>query len=309
MASGQDERDGTVPDGSVRDEPVRNAHERNVAERIRAELALVREAEGRVEEALGEVRRARLRLEALARESTSGSGRSGAAGGRAPERERSVVAPTAAVESPRRLLVLGAIAFVAVVLVGWLAIQGIQRGSAGGGPTATVGPASEPALDAAEETSPSPGGPLARLPDGPAAREAFYDSLWAVRSPLFDPLLATVEEETDEATVERVAEAWREGELDLQQADLLHSAFVQAAIAERTGRPLELDGQLLRNPCRGRSCLALLELWREEGDRYGLPDPPDDAATNTAALRRAEVALVLDHVRELNARESVPADP
>ena len=41
-----------------------------------------------------------------------------------------------------------------------------------------------------------------------------------------------------------------------------------------------------------------LPLWRGERERYGLPEVPADAATNTTALRQAEAALVLDWMRE-----------
>src|SRR5690606_22038925 len=98
---------------------------------------------------------------------------------------------------------------------GWLAIRGLQRGSAPGPvpeavtvPDPTDGatqPTPGPAPDA---EAPAPAGEtaapaLASLPAEPAARTALYDSLWSARSPLFDPLLETVEAGSDERAVDR----------------------------------------------------------------------------------------------------------
>jgi hypothetical protein len=203
-----------------------------------------------------------------------------------------------------KLIGIGAAALVAVMLIGWLAIRGLQRSSLpdqeaavvaqGGAPT----PTPAPAVAAPEPAVPAAASVLASLPADAAGRTALYDSLWTTRSPLFDPLLAAVERDSGDGAVERAVSAWREGSVDVQESDLLHSAFVQAALNLRGGRQLDIDGQLLRNPCRGGSCTALLDLWRSQRERYGLPEVPADAATNTTALRQAEVALVLDWMRE-----------
>jgi hypothetical protein len=213
---------------------------------------------------------------------------------------------------PHRLVAIGVAAFVVVMLVGWLALRGLQRETVAGAEDASTldrnapTPApSAPVGVAAPAPTPAPLPPtvvqaaaLAAIPADPAARAALYDSLWAARSPLFDPLLAAVERDSDDDAIERALEAWRADGVDVQEGDLLHSAFVQAALNLRMGRDLDVDGQLLRNPCRGSSCTALLDLWRVQRERYGLPEPPPDAATNTTALRLAEVALVLDWMRE-----------
>jgi len=204
-----------------------------------------------------------------------------------------------------RLIGIGLAAVLAVSLVGWLAIRGLQRtGPTGPQPGATApAPApTVPLVDAPPEAAPAgPTSVLAALPTDPVARTALYDSLAAAHSPLFDPLLAAVEADSDDDAIERALESWREGDVDVQEGDLLHSAFVQEALKLRTGRLLEIDGQLLRNPCRGGSCTALLELWRTQRERYGFPEVPSDAATNTTALRQVEAALVLDWMKEANA--------
>jgi hypothetical protein len=134
----------------------------------------------------------------------------------------------------------------------------------------------------------------------PAARVAIYDSLWTARSSLFDTLLATADAETSERTVKRAIAAWKDGTADAQAGDLIHSTFVQHVLKQEVDPRIELDGQLLRNPCRGRSCTALLSAWQKDGAKYGLDAPPSDASTNVPALRQAEVALVIGWMRELH---------
>jgi hypothetical protein len=214
-------------------------------------------------------------------------------------------------ERRSRLVGIGVAALIAVMVVGWLAIRGLQRDPAPDPAAAVVeqeapppapelaaGPPAQPGGATPEPAAPATESVLATLPAEAAGRTALYDSLWTARSPLFEPLVAAVESESDDRAVERAAAAWRDGSVDVQEGDLLHSAFVQAALNLRAGRQLELDGQLLRNPCRGGSCTALLDLWRSQRERYGLPEVPSDATTNTTALRQAEVALVLDWMKE-----------
>jgi hypothetical protein len=211
-----------------------------------------------------------------------------------------------------RLIGIGAAAVLAVMLIGWLAIRGLQRGSAPGpqpelavretSPAAPLADPSPPAVPA--PSAPAATSALAVLPADAAGRTALYDSLWAARSPLFDPLLAEVERDSEDRAIGRAVASWREGAMDMQEGDLLHSALVQEALNLRLERDLEIDGQLLRNPCRGTSCSALLELWRGQRERYGLPEVPADAATNTTALRQAETALVLDRMREAAGADS-----
>jgi hypothetical protein len=214
-------------------------------------------------------------------------------------------------ERRSKLIGIGVAALIAVMLVGWLAIRGFQRDPTPDpaatvveqeapppAPEPVVGPPAQPGEAAPEPAVPATESVLATLPAEAAGRTALYDSLWTARSPLFEPLVAKVESDSDDRAVERAVAAWRDGSVDVQEGDLLHSAFVQAALNLRAGRQLELDGQLLRNPCRGGSCTALLDLWRSQRERYGLPEVPSDATTNTTALRQAEVALVLDWMKE-----------
>jgi hypothetical protein len=207
-------------------------------------------------------------------------------------------------QNPRRLIAIGVAAMIAVMLVGWLAIRGLRSRSLPAAQTEMVvepvaaPPAPVADLPPMEPAAPVQASPLAALPTDPAARAALYDSLWSARSPLFDPLLAAVESATEDRPVERAIASWREGGVDVQEGDLLHSALVQEALSVRIGRQLDIDGQLLRNPCRGGSCTALLGLWRLERARYGFPEVPADAATNTTALRQVEAALVLDWMKD-----------
>jgi hypothetical protein len=134
---------------------------------------------------------------------------------------------------------------------------------------------------------------FALLPEPAVQRAAVYDSLWQAHSEVLTPLFERVEGATQESTVRRALEAWRAGSLTALQRDLLHSALVQYALREETGAELTVDGQLLRNPCRGASCSALLNFWETRGEAYGLPPVPEDAPRNTNVLRMAENVLVL----------------
>jgi hypothetical protein len=137
------------------------------------------------------------------------------------------------------------------------------------------------------------------LPDGASARAAVYDSLWAARSPVFEPLLERLEGVTGESTVRRALDAWRAGSATPLQRDLLHSALVQYSLREM-GADLSVDGQLLRNPCRGASCSALLNFWETRREEFALPPVPEDAPRNTDALRVAENVLVLRTLEDLH---------
>jgi hypothetical protein len=122
---------------------------------------------------------------------------------------------------------------------------------------------------------------------------------------VFNPLFAQVESATQDDAVKEALAAWRAGSLTALQRDLLHSALVQFSLREEMGAKLDVDGQLLRNPCRGASCSALLNFWETRGQGYGLPPVPDDAPRNTEALKTAESVLVLRRLETLHrARET-----
>jgi hypothetical protein len=218
-------------------------------------------------------------------------------------------------EQRSKLIGIGAAAVIAVTVIGWLAIRGLQRGSAPGPQPEVAVRETPPAVPLADQPAPAapvPSAPgatsvLVALPADAPGRTALYDSLWAARSPLFAPLLAAVERDSEDRAIGRAVASWRAGSVDMQEGDLLHSALVQQALNLRLGRDLEIDGQLLRNPCRGTSCSALLDLWRAQSERYGFPAMPADAATNTTALRQVEVALVLDWMKDT--AETGPAHP
>jgi hypothetical protein len=229
----------------------------------------------------------------------------------------------AAAEAHRSLWLVGvaALSVFVVAAVAWLAVQAF-RGDAeppmltvGGADTAPpvlqAPPADEneigiadvgdagaaPATGAAERSADRF---FTLLPSSATARAAVYDSLWSARSPMFDPLFERVESATRETTVRRALAAWRAGSATPLQRDLLHSALVQYALREEMGAELSVDGQLLRNPCRGASCSALLNFWETRRDDYALPPIPEDAPRNTQALRVAENVLVLRTLEQLH---------
>ena len=243
----------------------------------------------------------------------------------APEDEAQPVAAAAqtreSAAAPRRpfwLVGVAALSVIVVAAVGWLTFNTFS--GAGEEPTLTVGgdsalPLGGPVGDsdgAREDSVPGEDSVTAAaepeeadrfftlLPESANARAAVYDSLWQARSEVFSPLLERVESATEETTVRRALVAWRAGSLTPLQRDLLHSAFVQYALREQTGANLELDGQLLRNPCRGASCSALLNFWETRGQSLGLPPVPDDAPRNTEALRMAESVLVLRTLEDVH---------
>jgi hypothetical protein len=201
---------------------------------------------------------------------------------------------------------LGAAAAVAVALVGWFAIRGLRQEAAEAPPVTTApASASAPAPVTVEpprvaQVPAADSSPLALLPTDPTARQALYDSLFTARASFFDPLLAQVETETSDRAVQRALTAWKEGPIDAQDADLIHSALLQHVLKAEIDPRIEIDGQVLRTPCRGRSCTALLSAWEQRRDQYGLPAVPANAATDPRALRQAEAALVLGWLRTAN---------
>lgn len=223
---------------------------------------------------------------------------------RAPSERPVVSAPKVGPPPKARGKLLGALALglVAIALVGWFALRGLRESAGEQAVTGDSGSvATVPTPLPAEVVAPVAGPSLAQLPGDPAARQAFYDSLFAARSPLFDPLLTALDEATTDRPVKRAITAWKEGPVDAQDADLIHSALLQHVLRADTDPRIQIDGQVLRNPCRGGSCTALLTLWEKRRVYLGLPAVPSDAATNAAALRQGEAALVLDWMRSANA--------
>lgn len=212
-----------------------------------------------------------------------------------------------------RRIGLGVVVALAVALIGWFAIRGLQKDSvektaavdttahAGPAQGAPAAPAPAVAPSAATGDSAKGAGPLAQLPTDASARQALYDSLFTARSPLFEPLLSTIQSESSDKGVQRALTDWKSGSVDAQDADLIHSAFLQHVLKGEVDPRIEVDGQVLRNPCRGRSCSALLNVWEHQQAKYGLPPVPDNAPTDPRALRQAEAAVVLSWLHDANA--------
>jgi hypothetical protein len=219
---------------------------------------------------------------------------------------------------PFWLLGVAAVSLLVVAAVGWLGVQAFTGSDdpptlmVGGDSTSPLsGPVAAangvldtaPKLEAESEVvrdSVETAEFFALLPDSAGQRAAVYDSLWQAHSPIFDPLFARIESSTSETTVKRALGAWHNGSLTALQKDLLHSALVQYALREEMGADIAVDGQLLRNPCRGASCSALLNFWEARGQGFGLPPVPEDAPRNTQALRTAESVLVLKTLEDVN---------
>ncbi|MGH7555391.1 MAG: hypothetical protein ACREMQ_20510 [Longimicrobiales bacterium] len=126
----------------------------------------------------------------------------------------------------------------------------------------------------------------------PANVAARYDSLFAARDTVFEPLLRLLERPDGNSTVRAAAAAWRLGRMNETYRGVLHSAFVQLALHE-LDPTIPVDGGFLRNPCRGTSCDALLRLWRVQGESFAMPPYHAGAANDSAAVRVAERVLVM----------------
>ena len=111
--------------------------------------------------------------------------------------------------------------------------------------------------------------------------------------------LAELESANPAGAVQGSLAAWKTGSMTALEKDLLHSALVQYALRDLTGADLPLDGQVLRNPCRGPSCTALLHLWQTRAQEYGLPPVPGNAASEPNALRTVENVVVLRRLQGL----------
>jgi hypothetical protein len=227
-----------------------------------------------------------------------------------PEKENALPADTGRAV---RLVAVAVASVLVVAMVGWFGVRALRDEPAA--PSLTLGGDTSPATlsqgaeEAAaqvrdRETEQAAGRFFLMLPEDASQRAAVYDSLWDARSPLFDPLLVHLERSTSDRGVNDALEAWRGATLTPLQSDLLHSALVQYALTQATGADLTVDGQLLRNPCRGTSCSALLNFWETRRDSLGLPPVPDDAPTDPAALRVAENVLVLGALEEAHQRSA-----
>jgi len=130
------------------------------------------------------------------------------------------------------------------------------------------------------------------LPVDPTARAAAYESMLTSGSPDLAPLIERLEAAGPAGDVRTSIAAWRIGRMTPAHAERLHSAFVQLSLRENGATGLVIDGQILRDPCRGTSCGALLELWQRTPSTAGWPAYGAGSAADTAAVRRVERLLV-----------------
>lgn len=199
-------------------------------------------------------------------------------------------------------LILGAFGYRALA-PGMTGAGGPTGDDAPFGATAPATPAADAAGEAVEGTRPDGTSPSGEPAPGtgrsatPAERAALYDSLLAAGSERLVPLVSRLEEAGPADPVTAAIETWRAGvALDDAQRRRLHDALVQLSLNEEAGAGLTLDGLVSRGPCRGNSCGALLQLWRERGDTLGMPELPDDPTTDSETLAVVEKVLVLGRV-------------
>jgi hypothetical protein len=152
----------------------------------------------------------------------------------------------------------------------------------------TVAQTETAAPPAAERTP-----PLTERAD-PAARAARYDSLLTAHAPPLGSLVDALDAQAPAADVRTAVAAWRLGRMSDAQRERLHAALVQSVLRAEVDSALVIDGNILREPCGGRSCSALLELWRDRGEALGLPAWSAAAAADVNAIRTVERILVLD---------------
>jgi hypothetical protein len=149
----------------------------------------------------------------------------------------------------------------------------------------------------AQAEAPAPPAALQTAPDvraDPAALAARYDSLLAAHAPPLGALVDALDPQTRNADVRTAIAAWRLGRMSDTPRDRLHAALVQAVLRAEVDSALTIDGNILREPCGGRSCGALLKLWQERGEAFGLPAWSADAAADVTTIGTVERILVLD---------------
>lgn len=128
----------------------------------------------------------------------------------------------------------------------------------------------------------------------PAALAARYDSLLAAHAPPLGALVDALDGQTPSADVRTAIAAWRLGRMSETQRERLHAALVQSVLRAEIDSALVIDGDILRDPCGGRSCGALLKLWQQRGEALGLPAWSAASAADVAAIRTVERMLVLE---------------
>ena len=111
---------------------------------------------------------------------------------------------------------------------------------------------------------------------------------------LLHALVDALDGQSPGADVRTAIAAWRLGRMSDAQRERLHAALVQSVLRAEVDSSLAIDGNILREPCGGSSCGALLELWQERGEALGLPAWSAAAAADPNTIRTVERILVLD---------------
>lgn len=205
---------------------------------------------------------------------------------------------------------IAALAAVLLLALGWLGWRTLRPTSTVSSPSAAsaaagadpaaggAAPAADPA--AAEDGAAAVLGAVevdTPAPLSPAERAAVYDSLLRAGSPELEPLVTRLAAASTDPEVRAAIAGWRGRTANAAQFGRLHAALVQLVLREEARPGLVLDGAILRDPCRGDTCGALLEVWRVRGDSLGLPPFPAGGVPAAEPLGVAERVLVLSRIR------------
>lgn len=184
---------------------------------------------------------------------------------------------------------LAAAMVIAALAVSWGVTVAVGRGGDASARAGEVGGARGPPVagadsPAAPAPAPDEAGPR---PQRPAELAARFDSLFASRDPRLGGVLATVPAPARESALD----GWTaDGD-----GDVAHNFLVQIALRALADRTLGVDGAVLRGPCRGETCGALIEHWRAHRDDPRYPPLGPDPAADAAALAQVERIAVLRH--------------
>ena len=147
-----------------------------------------------------------------------------------------------------------------------------------------VGEVAGAGVDSSETTAP----PLTEVPPEPPTPvelAARFDSLFAARDRRLGAVLVAVPPSSRTTALD----AWQAG----GDSEVVHNVLVQLALRALVDPTLDVDGAILRSPCRGQTCGALIEHWRAHlGDpRY--PPLGPGPAVDAAGLAQVERILIL----------------
>ncbi len=181
---------------------------------------------------------------------------------------------------------LAAVLALGVLGSGWGVVRLVDRVMPGDNPAAGGEPAASTPSSAADAAPVEPD-PASDPVADPATLAARFDSLFDAR----DDRLRQLGLRSGRDDVARRIEAWANG--DAGEDRFVHDALVQIALRESGAADLVVDGTILRGPCQGQTCRALIEHWgRRAGDPAYPPMGPNPAADG-AALSLVERVVVL----------------